>query len=159
MTAVVSILFLIVCVMAIAFLHRREGIAEICRHIRKLTKVVLSFAFVCCVGILVLSSTLTYTSSYLNSVLSAEFIAEVREVLRQLFGTESVFASLQMLGAVSVFLFSFASCAFCIFGACIFFMHTELKVQGEVKEFEEKDVDLPDGICVRRFAVFSRYLI
>ena len=108
---------------------------------------------------LVLSSTLTYTSSYLNSVLSAEFIAEVREVLRQLFGTESVFASLQMLGAVSVFLFSFASCAFCIFGACVFFMHTELKVQGEVKEFEEKDVDLPDGICVRRFAVFSRYLI
>ncbi|MGN1373582.1 MAG: hypothetical protein ACI4VK_06035 [Candidatus Coproplasma sp.] len=124
-----------------------------------MTKVILSFAVVCFVGVFVLSSTLTYTGSYFNSVLSAEFIAEVREVLRQLFGTESVFASLQVLGALSVFLFSFASCAFCIFGACVFFMRTASKAQGEIKEFEEEDVDLPDGICVRRFAVLSRYLI
>ncbi|MGN0811923.1 MAG: hypothetical protein ACI4MQ_00225 [Candidatus Coproplasma sp.] len=156
---VLSVIFILFLVSAVALIHRRESAKEIFKHIRKMTKCVLSFAVICIVGVIVLTSAFSYTSDYLKSVLSVEFMDEVREVLRELFGTESVFTSLQMLGALSIFLFSFASCAFCICGVCIFLMRTSSQKENGVEEFEENDVDLPYGICVRRFALLSRYLL
>ncbi|MGN1104302.1 MAG: hypothetical protein ACI4QI_05435, partial [Candidatus Coproplasma sp.] len=107
--AVVCILLLTA---AIAFLHRRESAKDIFKHIRKMTKCVLLVSAVCLVGVIVLSSTFSYTSDYLKSLLSVEFMTEVRETLREIFGTESVFTSLQMLGACSLFVCSFTVCTF-----------------------------------------------
>ena len=156
---VLAIVCILLLAATIAFLHRREGIAEICKRIRKMSKCVLLFSVICLVGVIVLSSTFSYTSDYLKSVLSVEFMTEVREVLRELFGTESVFTSLQMVGACSLFVCSFTVCTFYVCGAIVYLIPTQSHDKDGVEEYEAKVVDLPGTICVRRFAVFSRYLI
>ncbi|MGN0807269.1 MAG: hypothetical protein ACI4MN_02350 [Candidatus Coproplasma sp.] len=150
---------LFVCISAVALIHRRESIAEMFKRVRKMTKYVLAISVACFIGVVVLTSTLSFTADFFYSVLSPEFIGEIRETLKALFGTESVFASLNILVALSILLFSFAACAFCVCGAGIYLMRTALQMQDSVDEYKEQVESLPDNTCVRRYALLSRYLI
>lgn len=155
----IPVLLVVICLVLFALFFRRSGVSKICKYIRKMAVCLLSFSTVCFVGVIILISTFSYASDFFNSVLSPEFIAETRLVLKAVFGSESVFTSLQMLGTLSLFLFSFASCAFFAYGLCVLLMYRKTYGKEGIIEYKENAQDLPNVFSIRRFAVFSRYLI
>ncbi|MGN0817846.1 MAG: hypothetical protein ACI4L9_02650 [Candidatus Coproplasma sp.] len=108
---------------------------------------------------MLLISTFTYASEFFTSVLSADFIADGRLILKVLFGSESVFTSLQMLGALSLFLFSFASFAFCICFVRFFLIRNFYDNKNGLEDCSEEAEIVPDRLSTRRFALLSRYLL
>lgn len=159
MVWIIPALLILICVVVFALFFRRGGVAEICKRIRKMAVCLLSFSVACFVGAIVLLSTFSYSSVFFNSVLSPEFIDETRLVLKAVFGSESVFTSLQMLGALSLVLFSFASCAFCVYGVCVLLLRRAQYGNDGVTDYRENAQDLPNAFSVRRFALLSRYLL
>ena len=159
MVLIIPASLVLICVILFALLLRRGGVAEICKRIRKMAVWLLSFSVACIVGVVLLITTFSYTSDYFNSVLSPEFITETRLVLKAVFGSESVFTSLQMLGALSLFLFTFASCAFGVYGVCVLLLRRAESGNGGVADYKENAQDMPVAFSVRRFALLSRYLL
>ena len=149
----------VITLIAVALSCRRIGFADALKRIRKVTVYVLTFAVACIIGVAIFLSTFSYASNFLSSVLSPEYISDAREILKALFGSESVFTSLQMLGALSLFLFSFASCAFCVFSVFIFYISRAAHTEKDIFGGAEKNEEISGRISLRRFAVFSRYLI
>lgn len=159
MVWIIPVLLILICVVVVALLLRRGGVAEICKRIRKMAVWLLSFSVACFVGVVLLLSTFAYSSDYFSSVLSPEFITETRLVLKAVFGSESVFTSLQMLGTLSLFLFTFASCAFGVYGVCVLLLRRAEYGNDSVNDYRENVQDLPNAFSVRRFALLSRYLL
>lgn len=160
MTArIFPVCLIVVFLLTIALFRHIGDVAEINKRIRKTATVLLSCSVVCCVAVAVLVSAFSYVGEVLTSVLSTESIAEIRSVLKVVFGSESVFASLQMLGALSLLLFSFASCAFCLYYACYFLFKKVALFCDRIEDISQKTGNAAYCASVKRFALLSRYLI
>ena len=151
-------LLIIFFVVIALFLHNKN-IGEIKSRVRKIGTRLLSISVFLCLCFVVLISTFSYASDYFTTVLSADFIANSRLILKLTFGSESVFTSMQLLGALSLFLFSFASFAVCIYFVGTFILRGFLGKDNSVDIFSEKAESEPVRISGRRFALLSKYLL
>lgn len=148
-----------ICLTAVLLLRSYTGVEDFFRRLRKISFGLLSFSLVVGAAVAAFLANFSYVSEYFTSALSADFIAGSRAALRLLFGTESVFASLQMLGAMSLFLFSVATCA--VFIYCAYFVLFRHGVC--LTNVKDDCSDKRARVCIfafgRRFAWLSRYLI
>lgn len=154
-SAIVVLLFML----SVALFSHYDESEEVCAFARKIAKWILSisaFFFTC---VIILLSTFSYTSEFFNSAFSVGFISNSRVVLKVLFGSESVFASLQMIGAISLFLFSFASFAVCICCVSLFLLRKNKCSGNYVDNYSEKEVSRPVAFLGRPFVWLSRYLL
>lgn len=113
-----------------------RGETEIRSKIKKFSAALLISTVVIGVGTVSLLACFTQFSQMLKDVLSPEFIPETRLVLKSVFGTESVFSSIQILGSFSLLLFGFFSCSSCVYAVC-----TKISVD-RIRETKEEEYDI-----------------
>lgn len=124
-----------------------RGEKEVKSKIKKFSCVMLSFAAVIAVGTFSLMACFTQLSQILRNALSVDYIADCREVLKTVFGTESLLSAIQFLGSFALLLFGLFSCSSCVYAVCV-----NIELHGTKKTDEEKRVTVCRSRQSRIFA-------
>lgn len=110
-----------------------RGEKEVKSKIKKFSCVMLLFAVVISVGTLSLMACFTQLSQVLHNALSVDYIADCREVLKTVFGTESLLSAIQFLWSFALLLFGLFSCSSCVYAVCV-----NIDLRGIKESDEEK---------------------
>lgn len=101
---------------AVLFARGEKGVKS---KIKKFSRAILTFAAVLAVGTCGLMACFTQLSQVLYNALSVDYIADCREVLKTVFGTESLFSAIQFLWSFAMLLFGLFSCSSCVYAVCV----------------------------------------
>jgi hypothetical protein len=96
----------------VVFVKQDDGLKQ---AIKKFTLNLILFVLVCIAALFGMMSYFTPFSEYLSDIIRPEHIQSLRLVLRMVFGTESVFSSIQLTISLLLVALSLLSGLFCVF--------------------------------------------